>query len=217
MFWEEYSGRHPAAVPTVCNLSEKSQEIPLLSVQKTPCPAESIFKPRWPFSISSTLTDSTPVTMPTGKEEQEPQEGEMVCVCFAYFQPWVRKALTESPVVCRGNELGFFNDYLRVICFLLLLALDAVIAWMDPYGCGGQRRKPPAARRPCLCQVELSKNSIWHPCICYSPFIKDRHVDNNQFCSAAAAAASWLSCLYMVVIMKHVCQAWLSSSWWSDG
>lgn len=52
------------------------------------------------------LPDSTPVTMPTGQEEQEPQEGEG-CVCFAYFQPGVRKALTESPVVCRGSELGF--------------------------------------------------------------------------------------------------------------
>lgn len=40
-------------------------------------------------------------------------------VCFAYFQLGVRKALTESPVVFRENELGsFFNDYLRVICFL---------------------------------------------------------------------------------------------------
>lgn len=45
--------------------------------------------------------------MPTGQEEQEPQE-EGEGGCFAYFQLGVRKALTESPVVCRGNEQGLF-------------------------------------------------------------------------------------------------------------
>lgn len=46
--------------------------------------------------------------MPTGQEDQEerPQEGEGGSV-FAYFQEGVRKDLTESPVVCRGNEPGF--------------------------------------------------------------------------------------------------------------
>lgn len=75
--------------------------------------------------MSSTLTDSTPVTMPTGQEEQEPQEAEEEeeGVCFAYFQLGVRKALTESPVVCWENELVFFNDHLRIICFLLLPVL----------------------------------------------------------------------------------------------
>lgn len=45
--------------------------------------------------------------MPTEQEEQEPQEGEGVVCVLHISSRGVRKALTESPVVSRGNELGF--------------------------------------------------------------------------------------------------------------
>lgn len=136
--------------------------------------------------------------MPTGQEEQEPQEGEVVCV-FCIFPAVGPESFNWIPCCVLGKRAELFNDYLRVICFLLLLALDAVIAWMDPYRCGGQRRKhalPQAAMSVSgwVRQTfqKLHHHGFWHLASLHLlfPFIKDSHVDNNQFWSAAP----WLIC-----------------------
>lgn len=136
--------------------------------------------------------------MPTGQEEQEPQEEEGGYV-FCIFPAVGPESFNWIPCCVPGKWAGLFNDYLRVICFLLLLALDAVIAWMDPYRCGGPRRKH-ALLQPATSMSgwvrrtfqKLHRHGCWHLASLHLlfPFIKDRHVDNNQFCSTAP----WLLC-----------------------
>lgn len=132
-------------------------------------------------------TDSTPVTMPTGQEDQgeRPQEEEGGSV-FAYFQEGVRKALTESPVVCWGNERSFLNDCPNVICFLLLssLVVERRVQWVLTDDEDGGEKKTHCC---------LSDN--W-----YSPLSQ-----TDVMIRVIVQKYLWVWCLNMAVIMKHVC------------
>lgn len=89
----------------------------------------------------------------------------------------------------------------------------------------------PSCRHCCVGHAgsdHLSKNSIikgadiWRFSICNSPFSKTNMSIINSFIVQLYGYYTGFiegraSCLYMVMIMKHVCQVWLSSSWWSDG
>lgn len=111
-----------------------------------------------------------------------------------------------------------FNDYLSVICFLLLLAewrsgcSDGSLLMRRTEGKTG----PPAGS--VSDRVRVSFQNLHHQhrrqsaCldVLFAP-IPDRYVHDWQFQLVAHWGycaeffQSWASCLYMVVIMKHVC------------
>lgn len=148
-------------------LCSRSKKIPL-------GPAQSIFKPRWPFPYHPrSLTPPLWQCQQSGRNKSH-RKGSGGAVCFAYFQPWGPESFNSIPCCDPGKWAGLFNDYLRVICLLLLLA-----SWccdcLDGSGC----RRP----RPHW--------SCWHlalPSLLF-PFMKGSHVDNNQ----PRGAAPWLS------------------------
>lgn len=162
--------------------------------------------------------------MPTGGTRATGR-GWVGGVCFAYFQPGVRKALTESPVVCWGSELGFLMTTLRnMFSFASSPAMLWLLGWI-PIDVEDKEKSHHSASIP-VWRRWISKATkvadIWYLYICYSTF---RHVDNNQLLSNAP----WLSCSIHpkpIIMPIHgddketcvcVCGVWLSSSWWSDG
>lgn len=147
--------------------------------------------------------------MPTGGTRATGR-GWVGGVCFAYFQPGVRKALTESPVVCWGSELGFLMTTLRnMFSFASSPAMLWLLGWI-PIDVEDKEKSHHSASIP-VWRRWISRATkvadIWYLYICYSTF---RHVDDNQLLSNAP----WISCsihpkpiimpLYMVMIKKRV-------------
>lgn len=127
--------------------------------------------------------------MPTGGTRATGR-GWVGGVCFAYFQPGVRKALTESPVVCWGSELGFLMTTLRnMFSFASSPAMLWLLGWI-PIDVEDKEKSHHSASIP-VWRRWISRATkvadIWYLYICYSTF---RHVDDNQLLSNAP----WLSC-----------------------
>lgn len=89
VFGVKYAGRHPAALSTVCNcnLSEKSQEMPLFSVHTS----------RALLSPFLNSVDLFPIIRAHHPRDNANRAGGTraagrvcvcVCLCFAYFQLW---------------------------------------------------------------------------------------------------------------------------------
>lgn len=158
-----------------CNLSEKCQERPLLSVQNSlalqspflnPVDLFHIIHSHWLHPCDN--ANRAGGTRATGRRERG---GGVFCI-FPAMGP---ESFNWIPCRVPGKWAGLFNDYLRLICFLLLLALDVVFVWMDPYRCGGQDggQNMLYCRQPCLSINSISKVAdVWHLCICYSPLSK---------------------------------------------
>lgn len=183
-------GRHPATVPAVCNcnLSEKPQEILLFSVQKSFALQSPFLNPADLFHIIHAHWLHPCDNANRAGGTRAAGRGGGVCV-FCIFPAVGPESFNWIPCCDLGKRAGLFNDYLRLICFLFASrpwCSDCLKESLNMWRTEGNTC-PTASSHVFPKTPSLNLLTSLHLLF---PFIKDRHVDNYQFCSAAP----WLLC-----------------------